>query len=43
VALYRPRARSAAGLRQEVAATLRDPGDEAIEEELRALFTLLGS
>jgi RNA polymerase sigma-70 factor (ECF subfamily) len=42
VALYRLRARFAAGLRAEVAATLRSAGDEAIEEELRALFTVLG-
>jgi RNA polymerase sigma-70 factor (ECF subfamily) len=42
VALHRLRARFAAGLRQEVAATLRDVGDAAIEEELRALFTVLG-
>jgi hypothetical protein len=27
----------------EVAATLRDAGDEAIVEELRALFAVLGS
>ena len=32
----------AAGLREEVAATLRDAGDEAIAEELRALFAVLG-
>jgi RNA polymerase sigma-70 factor (ECF subfamily) len=42
VALHRLRARFAAGLRAEVAATLRDAGDEAIEEELRALFAVLG-
>jgi DNA-directed RNA polymerase specialized sigma24 family protein len=43
VALHRLRARFAAGLREEVAATLRDAGDEAIEEELRALFAVLGA
>jgi RNA polymerase sigma-70 factor (ECF subfamily) len=42
VALHRLRARFAAGLRAEVAATLRDAGDEAIAEELRALFAVLG-
>jgi len=42
VVLHRPRARFAAGLRAEVAATLRDAGDEAIAEELRALFAVLG-
>jgi RNA polymerase sigma-70 factor (ECF subfamily) len=42
VALHRLRARFAAGLRAEVAATLRDAGVEAIEEELRARFTVLG-
>jgi DNA-directed RNA polymerase specialized sigma24 family protein len=41
VVLHRLRARFAAGLREEVAATLRDAGDEAIEEELRALFAVL--
>ena len=35
VVLHRLRARFAARLREEVAATLRDAGDEAIEEELR--------
>ncbi len=43
VALHRVRARFAAGLREEVAATLQDAGDEAVEEELRALFAVLGS
>jgi RNA polymerase sigma-70 factor (ECF subfamily) len=42
VALHRLRARFVAGLRAEVAATLQDAGDEAIEEELRALFAVLG-
>jgi hypothetical protein len=42
VALHRLRARFAAGLRAEVAATLRDDGDEAVAEELRALFAVLG-
>jgi RNA polymerase sigma-70 factor (ECF subfamily) len=42
VALHRLRARFAAGLREEVAATLQDTGDEAIEEELRALWAVLG-
>ena len=42
VALHRLRARFAARLREEVAATLRDVGDEAVEEELRALFAVLG-
>jgi DNA-directed RNA polymerase specialized sigma24 family protein len=42
VALHRLRARFAAGLRAEVAATLRDAADEAIEAELRALFAVLG-
>jgi hypothetical protein len=41
VALHRLRARFAAGLREEVAATLRDAADEAVAEELRALFTVL--
>jgi RNA polymerase sigma-70 factor (ECF subfamily) len=43
VALHRLRARFAAGLREEVAATLRDDGDEAIEEELQALFAVVGA
>ena len=43
VARHRLRARFAAGLRAEVAATLRDAGDEAIEGELRALFAVLGA
>jgi RNA polymerase sigma-70 factor (ECF subfamily) len=43
VALHRLRTRFAAGLRAEVAVTLRDAGDEAIEEELQALFAVLGS
>lgn len=43
VAIHRLRARFAAGLREEVAATLQDPGDEAVEEELRALLEVLGS
>ena len=42
VALHRLRARFAAGLREEVAATLKDTGDEAIEEELRALRAVRG-
>jgi RNA polymerase sigma-70 factor (ECF subfamily) len=42
VALHRLRDRFAAGLRAEVAATLQDAGDEAIEEELRALSAVLG-
>jgi RNA polymerase sigma-70 factor (ECF subfamily) len=42
VALHRLRARFAAGLRAEVAATLQDTGEEAVAEELRALFTVLG-
>jgi len=42
VALHRLRARFAAGLREEVAATLQDAGEEAVEEELRALFAVLG-
>jgi RNA polymerase sigma-70 factor (ECF subfamily) len=41
VALHRLRARFAAGLRAEVAATLQDAGDEAVEAELRALFAVL--
>ena len=43
VVLHRLRARFAAGLREEVAATLRDAGDDAIQEELRALFAVLGA
>jgi DNA-directed RNA polymerase specialized sigma24 family protein len=42
VIIHRLRARFAAGLREEVAATLRDAGDEAVEEELRELFAVLG-
>jgi RNA polymerase sigma-70 factor (ECF subfamily) len=42
-ALHRLRARFAAGLREEVAATLRDAGDDAVDEELRALFAVLGA
>jgi RNA polymerase sigma-70 factor (ECF subfamily) len=42
VALHRLRARFAVELREEVAATLDDTGDEAVEEELRAIFTVLG-
>jgi DNA-directed RNA polymerase specialized sigma24 family protein len=42
VALRRLRARFAAGLRDEVATTLQDTGEEVIEEELRALFAVLG-
>jgi DNA-directed RNA polymerase specialized sigma24 family protein len=42
VILHRLRTRFAAGLRDEVAATLRDAGDEAVEEELRELFAVLG-
>jgi hypothetical protein len=43
VALRRVRARSAAALRAEVAATLRDEGDGVVEDELRALVAALGS
>jgi RNA polymerase sigma-70 factor (ECF subfamily) len=43
VALHRFRARFAAALRAEVAATLRDEGDVVVEDELRALFAALGS
>ena len=43
VMLHRLRARFATGLREEVAAKLRDAGDEAIAEELRALFAVLGA
>jgi hypothetical protein len=43
VALHRLRARFAAALRVEVAATLQDTGDDAIEEELRILFAVLGA
>ncbi len=43
VALHRVRARFAAGLRAEVAATLRDAGEAAVEDELRALFAVLGA
>ncbi len=43
VALHRLRSRFAVGLRAEVAATLRDAGDAAVEEELRALFAVLGA
>jgi RNA polymerase sigma-70 factor (ECF subfamily) len=43
VALHRLRARFAASLREEVAATLRDAGDEAVKEELQALFAVLGT
>jgi RNA polymerase sigma-70 factor (ECF subfamily) len=43
VALHRFRARFAAALRAEVAATLGDEGDEAVADELRALFAALGS
>jgi RNA polymerase sigma-70 factor (ECF subfamily) len=43
VAIHRLRARFAAGLREEVAATLAEAGDDAVEEELRALCTTLGS
>jgi RNA polymerase sigma-70 factor (ECF subfamily) len=42
VALHRFRRRFAARLRAEVAATLRDGGDAAIDEELRSLFAVLG-
>ncbi len=42
VLLHRLRARFAAGLREEVAATIQDAQDDAIEEELRALFAVLG-
>jgi RNA polymerase sigma-70 factor (ECF subfamily) len=43
VAIHRLRARFAAGLREEVAATLQESSDDAVEEELRALYTVLGS
>jgi hypothetical protein len=43
VALHRLRARFAAGLREVVAATLRDAENDAVEEELRALFAVLGA
>jgi RNA polymerase sigma-70 factor (ECF subfamily) len=43
VGIHRLRARFASGLREEVAATLRDAGDEAVEEELRALLAILGA
>jgi RNA polymerase sigma-70 factor (ECF subfamily) len=43
VALHRLRSRFAAGLREEVAATLWDAGGEAIEEELRSLYAVLGT
>ena len=43
VALRRLLCRFGAELRAEVAATLRDAGDETIEEELRALFAALGA
>jgi DNA-directed RNA polymerase specialized sigma24 family protein len=42
VALHRLRARFAAGLREEVAATLQDTSEQGIEEELRGLFAVLG-
>jgi hypothetical protein len=41
VAIHRMRARFAAGLRDEVAATLRDAGDDDVADELRALFAIL--
>jgi RNA polymerase sigma-70 factor (ECF subfamily) len=40
--LHRLRTRFAAGLREEVAATLQDAAEEAVDEELRALFAVLG-
>jgi RNA polymerase sigma-70 factor (ECF subfamily) len=43
VAIHRLRARFAAGLREEVAATLQDASQAAVEEELSALYSLLGS
>jgi RNA polymerase sigma-70 factor (ECF subfamily) len=43
VALHRLRTRFAGGLRAEMAATLENAGDEAIEEELRSLSVVLGS
>jgi hypothetical protein len=43
VALHRLRARFAAALRAEVAATLRDADDQAVAEELQDLFAALGS
>ncbi len=42
VTLHRMRKRFATALRTEVAATLRDPSQEAVEDELRALFEVLG-
>jgi hypothetical protein len=41
VAIHRLRARFAARLREEVAATLRDARDEDVADELRALFAVL--
>jgi hypothetical protein len=43
VAPHRLRTRLAAAPRREVAATLRDAGKEAVEDELRALFAVLGA
>jgi hypothetical protein len=43
VAAHRLRARFAVALREEVAATIDDPDPAAIEDELTALFTALGS
>jgi RNA polymerase sigma-70 factor (ECF subfamily) len=43
VTIHRLRARFAAALREEVAATLRETGEDAVEEELRALHTVLGT
>jgi RNA polymerase sigma-70 factor (ECF subfamily) len=43
VTIHRLRARFAAALREEVAATLQAADDAAVEEELRALYALLGT
>ncbi len=43
VAAHRLRARFAVWLRDEVAATLEDPRDDAVDAELRDLFVVLGS
>ena len=43
VAVHRLRQRYGAMLREEVAATLDDPSQEAIDDEVRDLFAALGS
>jgi DNA-directed RNA polymerase specialized sigma24 family protein len=43
VAAHRLRARFAAALRDEVAATLDDPDPAAVDDELRSLFAILGA